>query len=136
MTLAQQRRYEVLAFNLLIIGIVESALVNYYYKKSFWDTHIKHSTHLALLVVVPFFMWQFYSIRQGKRWAKVSYVVLTVIGWVFLLLDYKRMVPKLFTPTPFAINTIAQYALTALVVVLLVLSLRKPIIEPLLATSE
>jgi asparagine N-glycosylation enzyme membrane subunit Stt3 len=136
MTLAQQRRYEIFAFNLLIIGMIESALINYYYKKSFWDPHTKHSTYLAALVVLPFFIWQFYGIRQGKRWAKLSYIVLTVIGWVFLALDYKRMVPKLFTPMPFALNTIVQYALTAVVIVLLLLSLRKPILEPLLATSE
>lgn len=136
MTLAQQRRYEIVAFNLVIIGMVESALINYYYKKSFWDTHTNHSTYLAALVVLPFFIWQFYGIRQGKRWAKLSYVVLTVIGWIFLVLDYKRMAPKLFTPTPFALNTIVQCALTAVVIVLLLLSLRKPILEPFLATSE
>jgi TRAP-type uncharacterized transport system fused permease subunit len=136
MTLAQQRRYELLAFNLLIIGTVTSTLLNYYYKKSFWDPHTKHSTHLALVLVLPFFIWQFYGIRQGKRWAKLSYAVLTIIGWIFLVLDYKRMAPKLFTPTPVAINTIVQYALSALVVVLLLLSLRKPSLEPLLATSE
>jgi TRAP-type uncharacterized transport system fused permease subunit len=136
MTLAQQRRYELLAFNLLIIGTVASTLFNYYYRKSFWDPHTKHSTHLALVLVLPFFLWQFYGIRQGKRWAKLSYVILTVIGWIFLVLDYKRMAPKLFMPTPVAINTVVQYALTAVVVVLLLLSLRKPSLEPLLATSE
>jgi hypothetical protein len=136
MTLAQQRRYELLAFNLLIIGTVASTLINYYYKKSFWDPHTKHATHLALVVVLPFFLWQFYGIRQGKRWAKLSYVVLTVIGWIFLVLDYQRMAPKLFTPMPVAINTVVQYALTAVVVVLLLLSLRKPSVEPLLAPSE
>jgi hypothetical protein len=136
MTLAQQRRYELLAFNLLIIGTVASTLLNYYYKKSFWDPHTKHATHLALVVVLPFFLWQFYGIRQGKRWAKLSYVVLTVIGWIFLVLDYKRMAPKLFTPMPVALNTVVQYALSALVVVLLLLSLRKPSVEPLLAPSE
>lgn len=75
-------------------------------------------------------MWQVYSISQGKRWAKLSYVVPTVIGWALLLLDYKRMASKLFTPIPFAINTVVRYAFTALVVVLLLLSLRKPIIAP------
>jgi hypothetical protein len=136
MTLAQQRRYEIAAFNLLLIGTVEATLINYYYKRSFWDPHTKHATHLALLVVLPFFMWQFYGIRQGKRWAKLSYVVLTVIGWVFLVLDYKRLAPKLATPLPVTINTVAQYALTAVVVVLLILSLRKPSAESLLATRE
>jgi len=136
MTLAQKHSYEVLAFNLLIIGTVVSLLINYYYKKSFWDPHIKHTTHIALLVVLPFFIWQFYGIRKGKRWAKLSYVVLTVIGWVFLAFDYKRMVPKMLTLTPFAINTVVQYFLTAVVVVLLILSLRKPTPELLSATSE
>lgn len=136
MTLAQQRRYEVAAFNLLIIGTVASTLINYYYKKSFWDPHTKHSTHLALVLIVPFLIWQFYGIRQGERWAKLSYVVLAVIGWVFLVLDYKRSAPKLFTLTPFALNTVVQYALTAVVVALLLLSLRKPSVEPLLATRE
>jgi hypothetical protein len=136
MTLAQQRRYELLAFNLLIIGTVTSTLLNYYYKKSFWDPHTKHSTHLALVLVLPFFIWQFYGIRQGKRWAKLSYAVLTIIGWILLGLDYQRMAPKLFTPMPVALNTVVQYALSALVVVLLLLSLRKPSVEPLLAPSE
>lgn len=136
MTFAQQRRYEVLAFNLLALGTVASIPFNYYYKKGFWDPHTKHTTHIALLVVLPFFIWQFYSIRKGKRWAKLSYVVLTIIGWVFLALDYKRMVPRLFTPTPVAINTVVQYLLIAVVIVLLILSLRKPTPEPLLVENE
>lgn len=136
MTLAQQRRYEVLAFNLLIISTVVSTLTNYYYKKSFWDPHTKRTTYIALLVVLPFFIWQFYGIRKGNRWAKLTYVVLTIIGWVFLALDYKRMVPNMLTSTPIAINTIVQYLLTAVIVVLLILSLRKPTPELLSASSE
>jgi cell division protein FtsW (lipid II flippase) len=135
MTLAQQHRYEVVASNLLIIGTVVSTLINYYYKKSFWDTHMSHTTHLAILVLLPLFIWQLYSIRKGKRWAKLSYVVLTVIGWGFLVLDYKRMVAKVFTSTPIAVNSIAQYLLTVAIVVLLILSLRKPALEPLSVTN-
>ena len=136
MTLAQKHRYEVLAFNILLIGTVISTLINYYYKKSFWDPHTKHTTHIGLLIVLPFFIWQFYGIRKGKRWAKLSYVVLTVIGWGFLALDYKRMVPKMFTSTPVAVNTVTQHLLTVLVVVLLILSLRKPAPDSLSATNE
>jgi len=136
MTLAQQRRYEVLAFNILIIGTAVSTLINYYYKQSFWAPHTKHTTHIALVVVLPFFIWQFYGIRKGKRWAKLSYVILTIIGWIFLALDYKRMLPKMSTPAPVAINAIVQNLLTVVEVALLILSLRKPTPEPLSATAD
>jgi hypothetical protein len=136
MTLAQKHRYEVSAFNILIISTVISTFINYYYKKSFWDTQTKHTTHIALLIVLPLLIWQFNGIRKGKRWAKLSYVILTPIGWVFLVLDYKRLIPKAFTPMPVAINTAIQYLFSVVVVILLIMSLRKPTPEPTLTESE
>lgn len=136
MTRAQKHRYEVLASNLLLIGIVIASLTIYHQKKIFWDIHTQRTTKISVLAVIPLFIWLIYSIRKGRRWAKITYLVIAVVSIVSLVLDHKRVALMMSASMVTAITSIGQDLLEVVISILLVMSLRKPTPEPLLATNE
>lgn len=130
MTFTQQRRYEILASNLLLGGCLVGLLANYFLKQGYWTKSLSVTSVLTVTVGFLVVFWQAYYIRKGRRWAKLLYVLLTIAGLFIIALDYKRtLVGKLDSPA-IASNYIAQQLLALGVAVILLLSLRKPSIEP------
>jgi hypothetical protein len=137
MTLAQQHRYERLAAKLIfIVNIAALTIGNYLTKQGFWAAHMPRTTIWALVLYLPWLFWVAYCISRGRRWAKITYLVLTVLGLLFVILDYKRMAPKLFFSTASIINFCTQQVLYLGIGWLILLSLRKPTPETALAANS
>ncbi len=136
MTLAQKHRYEVLASNLIYLGTLVFTTINFFVKQGFWGPHTSR-TGLALIIVISLFiLWVAYLIRKGRKWAKLVYILITIIGILPLLLDFKRFASISLTSTSVTVNFIAQEVLYVGISTFLLLSLRKPTPEPLSVASE
>jgi len=126
MTLAQQRRYEVLASNLIYWGTLVNTVVNFFIKKGFWDTQGSRRALIILLIITIFILWVAYLIRKGRRWAKIVYVVIAIVGILPLIIDYHRFASISFTSRAATVSYFVQEILYVSIGVILVLSLRKP----------
>jgi hypothetical protein len=129
MTFAQQHRYDILASSLLLGGSIIATIVNYFVKQGFWRETLHHSALIALILYQPFYLWQLYCMSRGQRWAKILYLVLTGVGLIGFVLDYKRIALRDLTSTGATINFAFQNVLALVAAVLLILSLRKPTSE-------
>jgi len=77
------------------------------------------------MLVYAWFLWIAYCVGRGRRWAKITYIVLTVLGMLFAALDYKRLAPKLFFSTASTFSFFVQQVLYIGICWLIFLSLRK-----------
>ncbi|MGI4762332.1 MAG: hypothetical protein ACRYF0_16600 [Janthinobacterium lividum] len=137
MTLAQQHRYEMLATKLIFISnLAVITIGNYLTKQGFWAADLSHTTIWVAVLFYPWFFWVAYCIGKGRRWAKITYIVLTVLGLLFTMLDYKRMAPKLFFSTASTSSFFMQQVLYIGICGLILLSLRKTKLETGLAASK
>jgi hypothetical protein len=137
MTLAQQHRYETLAAKLIfIVSLAVITIGNYFTKQGLWVANLSHAMIWAAVLLYPWFFWVAYCVGKGRRWAKITYIILTVSGTLFTVLDYKRMAPKLFFSTAPTISFFAQQVLYLGICGLILLSLRKATPEADLAASE
>ena len=134
MTLAQQHRYERLAASLILVGTFVTTTINYFVRKGFWNPALSHRGLITLIVRQPLFLWMLYGIYKGRRWAKILYIVLTGTGILFFLFaylfDHKRMVAIGYSSPGAAVSSIVGNLFSLAVLVPVVLSLRRPTLEP------
>jgi hypothetical protein len=134
MTQAQQQRIDAAVFYLLVIGSVVATCCNYFVKQGFWRPTLTRPGLITLILFQPVYLWWIYRISQGKRWAKIVYLVITGLGLAAYVFDYKRIAAIYLTSPLASLNFIYQQLLAFTVAVLLVLTLRKP--TPELAEEE
>jgi len=126
MTLTEQRSISKIAAGLLIFGSIPATSINYFTNQGFWHPGYSRTGLIALILFQPIYALMVYFIWQGKRWAKILFIVLCTPGFLALLFDYKRVTTIAFT-SPLAItNFIAQTTLSITVVILLLLTFRRP----------
>ena len=127
MTLAQQHRYETLASKLIFIAFVVFTIVNYFTKQGFWAVNPAptRTTLVLSALVYPWFLWLTYCVGKGRRWAKMTYLLLTSSGILFTILDYKRLAPKLFFSPAATSSYFTQQVVYLGISILILLSLRK-----------
>ena len=136
MTLAQQHRYETLAAWLIfIVNLAVLTVGNYITKQGFWAAHVSRTLVVVSVLVNSWLFWVAYCIGRGRRWAKITYLVLTVLGILIIVLDYKRMAPKFLFSTASIISFYTQQVLYLGTCWLIILSLRKPTPETALAAN-
>ena len=129
MTLAQQHRYEILASNIIFITTVGAAIINYFVR-GIGDTSVSQATTALLGLFSLFLLFLAYFIRIGRRWAKFTYLAVTVLVFLPLVLDYHRLAATTFTSTAAIVAYAVQQLCYVVVTVLLILSLRRPTLHP------
>ncbi|OGX87298.1 hypothetical protein [Hymenobacter coccineus] len=118
-------KLDVVASNLLFASLAVGVAVSYGTKTGVFANDFKTSpaTAAALTIAVPFLLVQYYAIRKGERWAKISYVAFAGLSVLFTFLDFKGVTAKLDTPASAAIFVV-QYLVQLAVMVMILQSLR------------
>jgi hypothetical protein len=128
MTLAQQRRYDVLASSIIFISTIVATIVSFYLR-SLENTSVSRATVIIIGLFSLFLLLLAYFIRIGRRWAKFTYIAVTVLVFLPVVLDYHRLAATTFTSTAATAAYIAQQLCYVVVATLLILSLRRPTSE-------
>ncbi|MGI4760916.1 MAG: hypothetical protein ACRYF0_09435 [Janthinobacterium lividum] len=129
MTLTEQHYVDKIAAGLLIFGSIAATIINYFTNQGFWNPGYSHTGLIALILFQPVYVLIVYYIWKGKRWAKILFIVLCTPGFLALLFDSKRVTAIAFTSPGAVANFIAQTTLSVSVVILLILTLRRPTSE-------
>jgi hypothetical protein len=124
-----KRAHDVLASNLLFLALFIGLLVDFCTKTGLFRFHSKIVSDTALRIIVSItialLLAHIYYIRQGYRWAKMLFLLFFVLGIVFEIAYFDRILAKQFATRLKGISYVVQYGLQLAATILLLRDLRR-----------